>query len=87
MQFDSHLLLYHSDKLCVVAAAKPIVKEVSKHDPDNATAMDTFYSLFCPGEYIQCIMMSAGYADMDYKDFRWQKHYVHGRCLYGIERI
>ena len=70
-----------------VATEKHIVKGVSKHDPDNATAMDTFYALFCPGELLKCVIMSAGYADMDYNDFRWQKHYVHGRGLYGIERI
>ncbi|KAL0018011.1 hypothetical protein WJX79_004676 [Trebouxia sp. C0005] len=74
-------------RMLFFGAVKPILKSVSKHDPDNANAMDTFYALFCPGEYIQCIMMSAGYADMDYRDFRWQKHYVHGRGVYGIERI
>ena len=87
MQFDRCPCIMSINGVVFVAAKKYIVKGVSKHDPDNATAMDTFYSLFCPGEYIQCIMMSAGYADMDYKDFRWQKHYVHGRGLYGIERI
>ena len=86
-QFDSHIWYILTTGVVLVAAQKYIVKGVSKHDPDNATAMDTFYALFCPGELLKCIMMSAGYADMDYSDFRWQKHFVHGRGVYGIERI
>lgn len=74
--------------LPVPAAPKIHVKGVSKHDPDNATAMDTFYSLFCPGEYLQCVMMSAGYTGLNHSDFRWQQHFVPpGRGLYSIERI
>lgn len=76
-----------NDTLRVLAAPKYIVKSVSKHDPDNATAMDTFYSLFCPGEYIQCVMMAAGYGGIDHADFRWRKHFIHGRGLYSIERM
>ena len=86
-QFYSHIWYILTTGVVLVAAQKYIVKGVSKHDPDNATAMDTFYALFCPGELLKCITMSAGYADMDYSDFRWQKHYVHGRGVYGIERI
>jgi len=87
VQIDRHLCIILRNGVVFVAAEKHIVKGVSKHDPDNATAMDTFYALFCPGELLKCIIMSAGYADMDYNDFRWQKHHVHGRGLYGIERI
>lgn len=86
-QLDKRLCAILKKGVVFAAAEKHIVKGVSKHDPDNATAMDTFYALFCPGELLKCIIMSAGYADMDYNDFRWQKHYVHGRGLYGIERI
>ena len=72
------LPLYHPAKCSVFdAVEKHIVKGVSKHDPDNVTAMDTYYALFCPGEFLKCIIMPAGYTGMDYHDFQSQCESAH----------
>ncbi|KAL0049420.1 hypothetical protein WJX82_001944 [Trebouxia sp. C0006] len=57
-------------RMLFFGAEKHIVKGVSKHDPDNATAMDTFYALFCPGELLKCIIMDAVHRG----SMRWLRH-------------
>ena len=69
---------------CIVhAVAKSNTKEASKHD--NQDAVDTWYSLKCPGNSLKTVLIAGGFL-MQESD-SWKDVFVPGRGLYTLERI
>lgn len=65
------------------AVAKTNTKETSKHD--NNDAVDTFYSLKCPGNSLKTVLIAGGWHMQDSDS--WKDVYIQGRGLYTLERI
>ena len=79
-----HCIFHLQLNPCVVhAVAKSSTKEASKHD--NQDAVDTFYSLKCPGNSLKTILIAAGFQMQDSDS--WKDVFVPGRGLYTLERI